>query len=136
MSEIPKPKSPEELLKEEGEAQLAAWLKDHPETVITAEARRESGPEVAEFEALIAAFEAKHSLAELHAIIDLTPQEAPQHPVREPARADLVPIVAKLKVLEKETDIPSEKLGEMKAHYKRLSRAVGMINSNKVDHTR
>ena len=77
-----------------------------------------------------------HSLAELHSIIDLTPTDAPNHPVREPARLALIPIVTMLDTLRKETNILPEKYQELRAKYKRFSNAVGFINKNKIDHDR
>lgn len=97
---------------------------------------RECESEITEFEEMILAFELTHPLEELHLIIDLRPEDAPQHPLREPARLALIPIVARLNALKNETNISPEKYEELKAKYKRLSRAVGMINSNKVDHNR
>ncbi|MFA6385964.1 MAG: hypothetical protein WCW29_04440 [Candidatus Paceibacterota bacterium] len=129
----PKPKEQQEL---EDAEQLADYLARHPELVIFKENLREADPEIVEFEAMIALFESMHSLEELHSIIDLTPTEAPKHPTREPARVALIPIVAKLNALKKETNITTEKHDELKAKYMRLSRAVGMINNNKVDHNR
>jgi hypothetical protein len=120
----------------EGSEQLADYLLKHPEPIISKEDLREAGPEIVEFEHMITSFETMHSLEELHSVIDLTPVEAQKHPTREPARVALVPIVAKLNTLKNETDITSEKYEELKAKYKRLSRAVGMINNNKVDHNR
>lgn len=116
--------------------QYEQWMGDNPETEILKENLRECESEIIEFEEMIASFESMYSLAELHSIIDLTAEEAPQHPVREPAKAALIPIVAKLNTLEKETNISPEKYEELKAKYKRLSRAVGIINKNKVDHSR
>ena len=116
--------------------QLADYLARHPEPVISKENLREAGPEIIEFEAMIALFESMHSLEELHSIIDLTPIEASKHAIREPARVALIPIVAKLNTLKKETNISTEKHEELKAKYRRLSRAVGMINNNKIDHNR
>src|SRR3989338_226815 len=63
-------------------------------------------------------------------------EDAPKYHLRESAKAALIPIVAKLNILKKETNIAPEKHEELKAKYKHLSRAVGMINSNKVDHSR
>lgn len=97
---------------------------------------RECGPEIAEFEEMLLLFESEHSLAELSLIINLTPQEAPNHPVREPARVALGPIVSRFNKLKKETDISLEKHEELREKYMRLSRAVGIINNNKVDHDR
>jgi len=128
--------NPREQQEREDAEQLADYLARHPEPVISKEDLREAGPEIVEFEAMIALFESMHSLEELHSIIDLTPGEAPKHPIREPARVALIPIVAKLNILKKETDITPGKHDELKAKYKQLSRAVGMINNNKVDHNR
>lgn len=118
----------------EEEERYAEWMKAHPEK--PPEVKRESGPEIEELEGLFASFESEHSLADLLSIIDLTPEEAPNHPIREPAKKALNPIVVKLNKLEKETDISPEKLSELKGRYKHLSRAVGIINKNKVDHDR
>ena len=126
----------EQKLSEEQEQQYRQWMKDHPETVIAPEDLRECGPEIAEFEEMLASFELIHSLAELHLIIDLKPEDTPKHPLRESAKTALIPIVAKLNILKKETNIMPEKHEELKAKYMRLSRAVGMINNNKVDHNR
>jgi len=131
--------SPEELkrLQDAKDAELLAeYLARHPEPVISRENLREAGPEIAQFESMISLFESTHSLMELNLITDLTPAEAPKHPIREPARVALIPIVALLNTLKKETNISTEKHEELKAKYKRLSRAVGIINNNKVDHNR
>ena len=131
--------TPQELKQQqerEDAERLVDYLARHPDPVISPENLREAGPEIAEFEALVVSFESMHSLAELHSIIDLTPTEAPKHAIREPARVALIPIVALLNILKKETNISIEKHEELKAKYKQLSRAVGMINNNKVDHNR
>lgn len=89
-----------------------------------------------EFDSLVASFESKYSLVELNSIIDLTPQEATNHPLREPARVALIEIVKilnRLKVTYGETSLEYQSI---KANYMRLSRAVGIINKNKVDHDR
>ena len=107
------------------------------ETVIAPENLRECGPEIVELEEMLVSFELIHSLPELHLIIDLKPEDTSKYPLRESAKAALIPIVAKLNILKKETNIASEKHEELKAKYKLLSRAVGIINSNnKVDHNR
>jgi len=118
------------------DAQYLQWMKDHPEAAIAPENLRECEPEIAEFEKMLEAFEIDHPLVELHEIVKLTPAEAPRNTVRESARLALIPIVAKMNALKKETNIPLEKYDELKERYKILSRAVGMINDNKVDHTR
>ena len=136
MNEIYKGPNAEEQESQEGDDQYEQWIKDHPETVTAPENKRECGPEIAEFEAMIVSFESTYSLPELLLIIDLTPNEAPKHPIREPAKNALIPIVALMNKLEKETDITSEKHKELRAKYMHLSRAVGIINRNKVDHNR
>ena len=133
---IREPKVEEQNLSEEQEEQYEQWMKDHPETIITQEDLRECGPEIAEFEEMLISFELIHSLAELRLIIDLKPEDAAKYPLRESAKAALIPIVAKLNILKKETNIVPEKHEELKAKYMHLSRAVGMINNNKVDHNR
>ena len=133
-----KESNPEEQnLPEEQEEQYKQWVKDHPETVMASEDLRECGPEIVELEEMLVSFELIHSLPELHLIIDLKPEDTSKYPLRESAKATLIPIVAKLNILKKETNIAPEKHEELKAKYKRLSRAVGIINSNnKVDHNR
>jgi len=115
---------------------LADYLARHPEPVISPEGLREAGPEIIELERMFISFESEHSLEELNLIIDLTPADAPNHPVREPAKVALIPIVTKMNILKKETNISPKKQEELKAKYMKLSRAVGMINNNKVDHNR
>lgn len=100
------------------------------------ETKLEHEPEVAKFKELVALFETEHSLAELHLIINLSPEEAPNHPIREPARKAIGPIVSQLKKLKEETNISPEQYEDLRAEYKRLSRAVGIINKGVVDHTR
>ncbi|OGY91841.1 MAG: hypothetical protein A3B31_00980 [Candidatus Komeilibacteria bacterium RIFCSPLOWO2_01_FULL_53_11] len=137
MSEIyNEPNAEKQKLPEEQEEQYEQWMKDHPEIAIAPEDLRECGPEIAEFEEMLLSFESAYSLAELLLIIDLTPEEAPKHPIREPAKNALIPIIAKLNILKKETNILLEEHEGLKAKYIRLSRAVGIINNNKVDHTR
>lgn len=137
---INKNQNSKEQTKLEQDREDTEWKADyyarHPEPVISPENLREAGPEIAEFEAMVAKFESTYSLKELNAIVDLAPADASKHLVREPARLALIPIVAKLNALKKETNITTEKHDELKEKYKRLSRSVGMINKNKVDHSR
>jgi hypothetical protein len=130
------PKSPYEGLTDEQIAQYEAYMTVHPETPVSPEDLRNPEEETAELEALIANFEQAHDIEGLRAITNLTPEEAPRHPTREPARKDLVPIVGLLNALKEETNIPEEKYEELKARYRNLSRAVGLINGGVVDHTR
>jgi len=130
MTEQPPVLTPEQLDDAEYER---IWNRDHPDVVLVL---RESGYDIAAFENMIDIFTAEHSLAELNAIVDLTPEAAPQHPVREPARVALNPIYAKLVVIENETNVSPEKLAELKAKFRVISQAVGIINNNKVWHDR
>ncbi len=127
--------SPAPISAEEEEL-LKQWMEDHPEPESSQKELVESGPFVAEFEKLVASFESTFSLAELHAITELAPEDAPHHPVREPAKEALIPILDKLRALQNETSIAPERFEELKAAYARLSRAVGVIRSGKVDHDR
>lgn len=97
---------------------------------------RECGPEVAELEKMFSDFETNHSIDELLLITDLTPEDAPNHPIREPARIAVGEICNKLRTLEKETNIDPTKYQELNDRYRTLSRAVGIINNGVVDHTR
>ena len=96
----------------------------------------ECEPEIARFEELVASFEAAYSLEELHLIVDLTPKDAPNHPLRAPAKEAFALILAQRNKLKEETNIAPEKFEEVNAEYKRLSRAIGIIVNNKLDHTR
>lgn len=95
---------------------------------------RDCEQDVAEFQSLCVSFEAEHPLEELHAIINLTAEEAPQHPVRRSAKEALVPIFAKLNLLKKETSITTQRYDELYAQYRELSKAVGIIAAGKVWH--
>jgi hypothetical protein len=192
MESVPKPPQKIErvLTQEEMERENAEGLEIHfelhPEQLTPPATLREAGPEIVEFEMLVASFELKHSLTELHAIVDLTPQlaeffkysydmslteEELNHTTRHhteeaaktykakvvvvraaglspedekiyntrmTAKSDLVPIVALLGILEKETNTAKPKLDELKTKYKKLAQAVGTadIKNKKVDHTR
>ena len=129
--------TPQELkrLQDQKEAdQLADYLIRHPNLDPLPPSLAEQAR--IEFGSLIASFESKYSLEELHSIIDLTPQEAPNHPLREPARVALIDIVKELNKLKATYGETSPEYQSIKENYMRLSRAVGMINKNKVDHNR
>jgi hypothetical protein len=97
--------------------------------------KRDASREISELQSLLEKFEIEHPVAELYEIINLTYQEAPNHPVREPARKDLNPIWANLEILKNETDISTEKYEELLSKYLYISKAVGIIGKdNKVRH--
>ena len=153
---IHKPATPEEM------AMLECFLNDHPEAGTRKETRRDCEKEKGELEQLLNKFEKDHSLEKLNAILDvspelfyllandlklsaeefkstlanLTPEDTEKYWTRAPARQDLKPIVTLLGTLEKETNISEPDFNKLKLTYKILSQAVGMINNNKVDHTR
>ena len=111
------------------------YLSQYPEKDIPKEERKDCEQAIAEFQSMLVEFEAEHPLAELYAITDLTVEDAPSHPIREPARIALIPIVAKLNYLREETNITAERYAELDSQYKYLSKAVGIINGNKVRHS-
>lgn len=155
-ADIHKQPTPEEM------AMLECFLKDHPQKIASIETRRDCEQEKHELQVLLQNFEATHSLEELNAIPDvspelfklfahardmsaeqietaltlLTPEDAKKYKTRSPAIIDLKPIVALLNKLEKETNITATGMSKLRDAYRILSRAVGMINNNKVDHTR
>ncbi|MDP3963221.1 MAG: hypothetical protein Q8Q39_01855 [bacterium] len=114
-------------------AEYEAYMEENPEPPAP-EQKRDCGPEILEFEGVIAAAESEHSLEYLHTIA--APEEALRDPQRLALKEKLVPIVERLVSLQNETNISADKLAELKDKYIKLSRAVGMINSGKVDHTR
>lgn len=128
--------SPEELKTQEQNAQYEQWMKDHPDIVIAPEDLRDCEPEITKFEMMLESFELIHPLEELLMIVDLKPEDAPKYPLRESAKAALIPIVKLMNVIKAETNIKPERHDELKAKYRRLSRAVGMINNDRVDHNR
>ena len=132
------PKSKEQIEQEIND-EYAKWYLTHKVTPkIPDESLLECGPEIKEFEDMLSSFEANHPIADLYAIVDLTQADAPNHPVREPARLALAPIVQRWYKLKDKTNIPAEKLGEIRKKYNYLARSVGMISNitNKVDHER
>ena len=130
------PENPYNGLTDEEIAMYEAYMADHPEVIVPQENLRDPEKEIAEFNTLIADFEQTHNIAELYAITELTPEDAPNHPTRELARKSLEPLLSLLGVLKKETNIAREKYEELQAKYRYLSRAVGIINKGVVDHTR
>ena len=131
-----KPINPYEGLSEEEREMYEQYMIDHPEVKIPVEDLKDYKERAATLEESLAKFERDFNLEELFAITNLTPEDAPNHPIREPARQALIPIVSYLKSLKSETNIPDDIYDVLEQRYKRLSRAVGMINKNIVDHTR
>lgn len=132
--ETPNPQELKRLRDQKEADQLADYLIRHPNLDPLPSSLAEQAR--TEFDSLIASFESKYPLEELHSITDLTPQEAPNHPLREPARVALIDIVKILNKLKATYGETSPEYQSIKEKYVRLSRAVGMINKNKVDHNR
>ena len=110
-----------------------AWIAANPEEAIDPEQLATCEVEI---EKLFVRFGNEHSLEALHAITDLTPQEAPFNAIREAARADLKPIVRLLWITKVKFGEHSAEYKEIRARYAVFSQAVGIINKNKVDHAR
>ena len=115
--------------------ELAAfWLPYFTKKEIPPEQRRDCEKEVAELATLLGAFEVRHSLQTLRAIIQPPEKDTPQYTSRESARLDIVPIVAILNVLKEQTNISPKRYDELYARYTQLSSAVGFINGTTVRH--
>ena len=128
------PEKHDEALSEEDQANVDAWLAKYATEEIPPEKRRECGPEVEELERMFEDFEKTHDLEALSVITDITTlEEAQAHPTWMPVQRALHPIYAKFRVLKDETNITDEKHAELKAKWKRLTQAIGMINDGKLD---
>ncbi|SRR6266481_5819965 len=94
----------------------------------------DSAPFVGEFEALIAPFMDEKILAGLQAI--KTKEEASNSKERDSAKIALFSARTQLTILHEKTNITAEEYKKLYEKYSSLSRAVGMINSGRVDHER
>ena len=131
------PPKPEVVKKEEDPyAEYADLIAMYETPEIPAEKRVDCDTHVADFRLMVAKYEGSHNCEVLRTVTDLTPKDAPHHPVREIARQDMNEIVALLNFLEEKTNISKEELADLKARYRKLSQAVGMINQGIVDHDR
>ncbi|MDO8659858.1 MAG: hypothetical protein Q7K54_04655 [Candidatus Parcubacteria bacterium] len=76
----PSPEEAKRLAKEAQDKEDTEWEADylarHPKPETSPETSRDIGPEIVKLEELVALFEANHSLVELNAIIDLSPDLA------------------------------------------------------------
>lgn len=91
-------------------------------------------PRIKDFEASLVAFESRHDLEALLAI--QTEEEAVESEARKAAQKDLPSIMSQLDRLKAETNITNDRYVELDDRYRRLYRAVGVINRGRVDHTR
>ena len=74
--------SSEQLIEKEGDECCKNFFVMHPEPVIAQENLRNCEAEVAQWYEMIDNFKSKYSLAELHSIVDITLDNAPQHSLR------------------------------------------------------
>jgi hypothetical protein len=86
------PKSPANNLEGGNEDErLGQWLMGNP--LESFEVHEKNGQfvesAIEQFEIKMAEFESRHSLEALYAVDELTVEDAPHHPIREPARLDL-----------------------------------------------
>ena len=140
------PKRGAQRIERENEENASAWLKkiekdeldlDHEKTELFGQDHLiDYEPLIQEFQTIASVFELEHSLEELFAITDLTVADAPNHPVREPARLAMVEITRLRNALKNENGLSEERYEPIERKYTQISRAVGMINNGKVDHTR
>ncbi len=101
------------------------WLAQGKDETTPKESLRDCEEEVSRFESMLAAFEAEHDLEALRAIVDLRPEDAYKYPIRERAKAALIPIVAALNGLEHGTNIAPDRFATLRAKYRVLSRPFG-----------
>src|ERR1035437_71607 len=132
-------KAIEQLPSEEQRTTCEKYLERLLELFEEEKARQKDTPGASEeefktYEALFETFEAKHDVDALYAI--KTADEALGSKERMSAKSDLIPVLNFLNTLEHEKKVTSEQYLVLYEKYKRLDRAVGMINSGLVDHNR
>ena len=94
----------------------------------------ECGPHIEEFEEMLAPLLRKEVLEVLDAI--KTEEVALNSEERESAKNALIPLVEKMKFLDRRTNITRDEYDRVHKKYKIISNAVGMINNGMVDHDR
>lgn len=94
----------------------------------------ECGPHIEELEAMLIL----HLREEVLVVLDTikTKEEALNSQKRKSVKDALIPILEKLTVLREKTNITDDQYDKLYEKYKILSRAVGIINSGMVDHSR
>ena len=134
--EPPKVEVVKKAEEEDPYAEYANLIAMYETPEVPQESRIDCEPLISEFEYLLEDFGNHHELFVLHAVRNMTAAEAPEHLIREHAKHDLVFIVEALNFLEAETNITEDRLAELKAKYRKLSQAVGIINNGVVYHDR
>lgn len=128
-------KQPEpETASQDNKEYIDSWLAKYADEEGPKPELRDCEREAGEFLTLVRGFEAAYPLNELHAITELTADDAPNHPLRAPAKLALYPIVKLLKAIKEETNISPERALELDAEYKKLTVAVGFIGQGRVRH--
>lgn len=94
----------------------------------------EATPQIAILEEMYSAFEKEYPLEALHAIT--TKAEALTSPLRIGAKLALSHIYNRQELVFAQTDISAEKLGELFNRFRILSKAVGAMVGETIDHTR
>ncbi len=98
------------------------------------EIRRECNPEIEVLENLLIPFESKDFL---HKFKDIAVEkDALNYNERGSANKIICPILVKLDIIDKKTNIIPEKYKELRVRYNKIANAVGMINSGIVYHDR
>lgn len=144
MNGKPSPENPgANELDEELDAELAALLAMCEEEAKPPIEKRESSPEVKDFERMVALFDESYSVEKLQAITLLTINEVtPSHILRNEAKFVVSLISHKLTILRNETNIDPETYGKLEQEYLRLTSAVGFLRASDqegieiVDHDR
>ena len=125
--EDPKAATPEQ------QSYYESWLADHPESQISQELFETCESRIAE---LLRSFETVHSVAELYAVTEITLENALESSMRQAAKVSMRPLAELLLVIKEKHGSTSREYNEVLPRYQYFSRAVGMINGGKVDHTR
>jgi hypothetical protein len=152
MSEkIPTPKSAPSQVPEKLEVEAEKKLRSEPEDPegqfeihptwrpglgIVQESPEKCAEIMKKFEAMFDDFERTHDLEALHAITDVTnPEEAERYPVRQQAKADLVPIFKLRRYLREQQNISKEVMEIFEPRYKKIQSAIGSATDNGIDHS-
>ena len=134
--ESPNTESSENESEENGFEEYADLIK-HYEDLNAQEAQKpkvECGPHVEKFEEMVGPLLNEGLLFLLNKLE--TEEEARNSQERESAKLALIPLVEKMHFIRDRTDITEEEYDILHKKYKVISRATGMINGGKVDHTR
>ena len=117
----------------EQQSYYESWLADHPESQISQELFETCESRMAE---LLRSFETVHSIADLYAVTQITVENALESSMRQAAKVSMRPLAELLLVSKVKHGSASREYNEVFPRYQYFSRAVGMLNNGKVDHTR